>query len=107
MIVQPSPLFTVVFSASVLLPGVGSVSVASTVEVAVMVPVAAGVTVIVTVAEPDAAMDPSEQFTFGALMLQEPWLGVAETMPAEAPDRVVSAVTPVAPEGPALATLRV
>jgi hypothetical protein len=32
---------------------------------------------------------------------------VAETMPAEAPDSKVAVVTPVAPEGPALATLSV
>src|SRR5688572_30653367 len=89
VIVQPRLLFTVVDSASVLSPVTSSGSLADTVEVAVIVPAAEGVTVMVTVAEPAAGMPPSAHVTVGAVITQEPCDEVTASMLRAAPDRVV------------------
>src|SRR6478752_909637 len=102
--VQPSGLETVVVSASVLSAGLVSVSAKVAVEVAVSAPGAVGATTTVTVALPAAAMVPRVQVTVGALMLQEPWLGVAETMVRAEPLKVVARLTVVALTPPVLAT---
>jgi hypothetical protein len=81
--------------------------VADTVEVAVRVPVADGVTEIVTVAPPEEAMLPNEHDTVGALIEHDPCDEDAELIARDAPDNVVDTDTPVAPEGPPLATLTV
>src|SRR6478752_2719234 len=102
--VHPSALLTVVVSASVLSAGLASVSASVAVLVAVSDPVAVGETTTVTVALPAAAMVPRVQVTVGALIEQEPWLGVAETMVRAEPLKVVARLTVVALTPPVLAT---
>src|SRR6266850_508174 len=94
---------TGVFTVAVLFPGAGSVSLATTLVVFVTVPVAAGLTTMVTVALAALARVPRLQLT---VVVQVPWLGVAETNVTPAGTASVR-VTPVAGDGPLLVTVSV
>lgn len=103
--VHPCVLAMVVLSASVLLAGVGSVSVAVVAAVAVIEPVACGSTVTVTVAAALLARPPIVQVTVGAVTEQLPYDDVAETIVRAAPESVTVVLTPVAAAGPLLVTV--
>jgi len=105
VVVHPCALPTVVVSASVLLFGVGSVSVAVVAAVAVIEPVACGSRVIVTVAEALVARFPIVQVTVGAVIEQLPWVVVAETIVRARPESVTVVLTAVAAAGPLLVTV--
>src|SRR6266540_4496695 len=106
VMVHPLALVTLGDWAAVLLPGSGSGSAPEAVAVAVMVPVAVGSMVIVAVAVAPSARAPRGQVAVGAVMVQEPWVVLAEVM-VPGPDRVVVRLTEVASPGPALATVAV
>jgi hypothetical protein len=97
---------TVVLSLSLLFAVLGSVSLALTVAVFVIVPPAFGTTWIVIVADPPLESEPSVQETVPAENEQLPWLAVAETKVTPL-GRVSVTVTFVAVDGPALVTVRV
>jgi len=98
---------TVVVALALLLPAFGSLSVAVTLALLVIVPLEAGaVTAMVTVADPALAIVPRLHVTVPALWVQVPWVGVADTKPTPA-GKVSVRVTPVAALGPALLTLTV
>jgi hypothetical protein len=98
---------TVVVALAVLLAVLGSLSVAVTLTLLVIVPPSVGaLTTIVTVADPALAIVPRLQVTVPALWLQVPWVGVADTKPTLAGNVSVT-LTPVAVLGPALLTLTV
>ncbi len=103
---RSAPAFTVVDSLAELSAGFGSSSFAPTAAAFLIVPAASGITVIVTVAEPAAASSPRSQLTVPAAWLQVPWLAVAETKATPAGSASVK-LTPVAFEGPWLATVAV
>ena len=72
---------------------------------AVILPVAPGSTVMVTVAEAPLATLPSAQLMVGAVTVQDPCEGVADAMVLEAPDSVTVAVVVLAAVGPLLVTV--
>src|SRR5438874_2235734 len=96
---------TVVEAVAELLAEFGSGSVAPTVAVLDRVPGWTGVTLMVTVADPPLATDPSAQLTL-VVPEHDPWLAVAEVK-ITGLGRGSVTTTLVAPEPPALATVRV
>src|SRR5947209_6544742 len=99
-----SVLVTVVDVLAVLLPGLGSGSLAVTLAVLLSVPASVGVTTIVTLALLSNARFPRLQATVPLACAQVPWVDVAETNLTPAGNVSVS-VTPVAAEGPLFVTV--
>src|SRR5882724_8582404 len=75
----PTSARTLLLTVDVLLARLGSGSLAFTPAALEMVPLAVGVTLIVTVAPAPAARLPREQVTVPEDWLHEPWLALAET----------------------------
>src|SRR5579859_234611 len=95
---------TVVMSEAVLLPVLGSGSVAVTVAESVIVPTALGTKLIVSVAEAPFASDPRIAVTTPLACEAVPWLGFAETN-VVVPGRLSVSTTLVAGLGPLLVTV--
>src|SRR5437879_1271437 len=94
-----SVLVTVVDVLAILLPGLGSGSLAVTLAVLLSVPASVGVTTIVTVAVAAFARFRRVQVTVPLVCAQFPWVAVAEPNVTFGGSVSVT-VTPVAAEGP-------
>ena len=97
--------FTVVEALAELLAGTRSTVSAETLAWLVIEPSDCGVTLIETLALPAFAIVPSAQVTVPLACEQVPWEGVAELKVTPAGSVSVT-LTPLALDGPALATLR-
>src|SRR2546429_435810 len=92
---------------AVLLAGVGSAWLPSTVAVLVMVPAVAGaVALIVIVALAPEASEPTAQVAVHEALVQVPWVEVADVKPTPE-SRVSVTVAPVAASGPLFFAVRV
>src|SRR6185503_16699954 len=98
---------TVVFAVEELFAVTKSTSSAVTDAVFASVPVAVGVTTMVTVADAPGAIEPSAHQTVPLIKVQEPWLDEKETSVAPLLGGVSLASTLFAAAGPLLVTMTV